>query len=150
MRRYELKAETMRLLGVMAMLLVALSLSACGGAPAGAGVAEAGAVAASLPDTVDVNTVAQLKGQDDVLVLDVREPSEYAAGHIPGVTLIPMGQVPNRLSEIPEDKTVIVTCRSGNRSGQIAEYLRQQGYEDVHNMKGGILAWQDAGLPVEK
>jgi rhodanese-related sulfurtransferase len=134
----------------MAMLLVALSLSACGGAPAGAGVAEAGAVAASLPDTVDVNTVAQLKGQDDVLVLDVREPSEYAAGHIPGVTLIPMGQVPNRLSEIPEDKTVIVTCRSGNRSGQIAEYLRQQGYEDVHNMKGGILAWQDAGLPVEK
>jgi rhodanese-related sulfurtransferase len=133
----------------MAMLIVALSLGACGGAPPGAGVTEAGAVAASLPDTVEVQTVAQLKGQDDVVLLDVREPSEYAEGHIPGVALIPMGEVPNRLSEIPVDKTVIVTCRSGNRSGQIAEYLRQQGYDDVHNMKGGILAWQDASLPVE-
>ena len=145
-----MRAEVTRTWVGMAMLIVALSLGACGGAPAGAGVTEAGAIAASLPDTVEVQTVAQLKGQDDVVLLDVREPSEYAEGHIPGVALIPMGEVPNRLSEIPKDKTVIVTCRSGNRSGQIAEYLRQQGYDDVHNMKGGILAWQDAGLPVEK
>jgi rhodanese-related sulfurtransferase len=82
-------------------------------------------------------------------MLDVREPDEYQAGHIPGITLIPMGEVANRLSEIPTDKTIIVTCRSGNRSAQIADFLRESGYTDVHNMEGGILAWENAGLPVE-
>ena len=58
-------------------------------------------------------------------------------------------EVPARLSEIPTDKEVIVACRSGNRSSQVVEYLRQQGYDNVHNLQGGILAWQQAGLPVE-
>jgi rhodanese-related sulfurtransferase len=113
-------------------------------------VAAAEVAVEKLPDTVDARAVAAVKDRDDVLVLDVREPSEYDQGHIPGVTLIPMGQVADRLSEIPKDKTVIVTCRSGNRSGQITDYLRQQGYTDVHNMQGGIQAWQKAGLPVEQ
>jgi rhodanese-related sulfurtransferase len=85
-----------------------------------------------------------------VFWLDVREQSEYDAGHIPGITLIPTGQVPNRLSDIPKDKPVIVTCRSGNRSSQITQYLKEQGYTNVHNMEGGINAWQQAGYPVEK
>ncbi|WP_420630946.1 rhodanese-like domain-containing protein [Candidatus Leptofilum sp.] len=104
----------------------------------------------SLPDTVDVQTVATVKERDDVIVLDVREQWEYDEGHIPGVTLIPMGEVSSRLSEIPTDKEVIVTCRSGNRSGQITDYLRQQGYDNVHNMEGGILAWEAAGFEVEQ
>jgi len=80
----------------------------------------------------------------------VREPVEYDAGHIAGARLIPLGQVPSRLAEIPKDKTVILTCRSGNRSGQVADFLRQQGWKNVHNMAGGIAAWQQAGLPIEK
>jgi rhodanese-related sulfurtransferase len=132
------------------LLLAALALSACGSAAPAASVAAAEVAVEKLPDTVDARAVAAVKDRDDVLVLDVREPSEYDQGHIPGVTLIPMGQVADRLSEIPKDKTVIVTCRSGNRSGQITEYLRQQGYTDVHNMQGGIQAWQKAGLPVEQ
>ena len=104
----------------------------------------------NLPDDVDVKTTAAIKEFDNVLVLDVREQWEYDEGHIPGVTLIPMGEVSSRLGEIPTDKEVIVTCRSGNRSGQITDFLRQQGYDNVHNMTGGILAWQEAGLPVEK
>lgn len=103
-----------------------------------------------LADTVDVHTVATIKERDDVVVLDVREQWEYDAGHIPGVTLIPMGEVSSRLSEIPTDKEVIVTCRSGNRSGQITDYLRQQGFDNVHNMDGGILAWEAAGYDVEQ
>ena len=102
-----------------------------------------------LADTIDVATVASVKDRDDVVVLDVREQWEYDEGHIPGVTLIPMGEVANRLSEIPTDKSVIVTCRSGNRSSQVATFLRDQGFTNVHNMEGGILAWQQAGLPVE-
>ena len=71
-------------------------------------------------------------------------------GHIPGVTLIPLDDVPNRLNEIPKDKPVIVTCRSGNRSGQVTDFLRQQGYTNVHNMTGGINAWQQAGYVVRE
>ena len=103
-----------------------------------------------LADTIDVATVASVKDRDDVVVLDVREQWEYDEGHIPGVTLIPMGEVANRLSEIPTDKSVIVTCRSGNRSGQITDFLRQQGFDNVHNMDGGILAWEAAGYEVEQ
>ena len=103
-----------------------------------------------LADTVDVQTVASVKDREDVVVLDVREQWEYDEGHIPGVTLIPMGEVANRLAEIPTDKEVIVTCRSGNRSGQVTDFLRQQGFDNVHNMDGGILAWQAAGYDVEQ
>lgn len=101
------------------------------------------------PD-VDAKALAEIKDRPDVYVLDVREQWEYDEAHIPGVTLLPMNSVPNRLSEIPTDKAVVVTCRSGNRSGQVVEFLRQQGFTNVHNMTGGILAWQAAGLPVEK
>jgi phage shock protein E len=104
----------------------------------------------TLPPSVDVQTVASLKDREDVLVLDVRELNEYEAGHIPGVTLIPMGEVANRLNEIPTDQTVIVTCRTGNRSGQVADFLRQNGYTNIHNMAGGIVEWEAAGLPVEQ
>ena len=80
--------------------------------------------------------------------IDVREQWEYDEAHIPGVSLIPMGEVPDRLDEIPTDKQVIVTCRSGNRSGQITDYLRSVGFDNVSNMSGGILAWEENGYPV--
>ncbi|MFZ0545071.1 MAG: rhodanese-like domain-containing protein [Candidatus Promineifilaceae bacterium] len=128
-------------------LLLALVLVACGN-EAVANTADININ--NLADTVNVQTVSAVKESADVLVLDVREQWEYDEGHIPGVTLIPVSEVSNRLSEIPTDKEVIVTCRSGNRSSQVAEYLRQQGYDNIHNMDGGILAWEAAGLPVEK
>jgi phage shock protein E len=105
---------------------------------------------ATLPDSVDVQTVYALKNDPEVFLLDVREPYEYEAGHIPGITLIPMGDVASRLGEIPTDKEVIITCRSGNRSAQIADFLRTQGFTNVHNMEGGILAWEAAGFEVEQ
>jgi rhodanese-related sulfurtransferase len=129
--------------------LLLLALVACGGGETAAPAVEAPAVL-DLPATVDVQTVADVKDRSDVLVLDVREQWEYDEGHIPDVTLIPMGEVPARLTEIPTDGTVIITCRSGNRSGQVADYLRNQGYSNVHNMAGGILAWQEAGYTVER
>ena len=87
--------------------------------------------------------------RDDVVLIDVREQSEYDEVHIPDITLIPLGTIPDSLDQIPTDKTVIVTCRSGNRSGQATEFLRQQGFDNVHNMEGGIVAWQAAGHAVE-
>ena len=140
---------------LLMLLLVMLSTAvACGGAAATTTAPETAAEAAigelDLADTIDVQTVASVKDREDVFVIDVREQWEYDEAHIPGVTLIPMGEVANRLAEIPTDKEVIVTCRSGNRSGQITDFLRQQGFDNVHNMDGGILAWQAAGYDVEQ
>jgi phage shock protein E len=134
-----------RLAAALAIMILAIALlAACGSSPA----AQAGP--SSLPENVSTSQVKALLGQPDVLILDVREQDEYDAGHIPGVKLIPSGEVANRLDEIPKDKTVIVTCRSGNRSASATKYLREQGYTNVHNMEGGIIAWQGAGYPVEK
>ena len=131
-------------LAVMALLLVA-----CGSETDSSGLAKDVDIN-NLADTVDVQTVAAIKDLENVFVIDVREQWEYDEGHIPGVTLIPMGEVASRLSEIPTDKEVIVTCRSGNRSGQVTDFLREQGFDNVHNMDGGILDWEAAGLPVER
>lgn len=136
------------ILMILAILLLAL-LVACGSNDANSDLVDSIDIT-NLPDTVNVETVASIKESPDVFVIDVREQWEYDEGHIPGVTLIPMGEVSSRLSEIPTDQEVIVTCRSGNRSGQITDYLREQGYDNVHNMAGGILAWEEAGFTVER
>ena len=128
---------------------VLLILSACGGAAATPAPATNIDVS-SLPVNINVQTAASVQGRDDVILIDVREQSEYDAGHIPGITLVPMSDIQNRLDEIPTDKEVIVTCRSGNRSGQVTDFLRQNGFDNVHNMQGGILAWEQAGYPVEQ
>jgi rhodanese-related sulfurtransferase len=134
------------------LLLLALVLAACGGTDTAASVAEQSAESAALDlaPEVDVHTVAQVKDRDDVYLLDVREQWEYDEGHIPGVTLLPLGEVSARLDEIPTDKEVIVTCRSGNRSGQATDFLRQNGFDNVHNMQGGIVAWEQAGYEVSR
>jgi len=138
----------MRYVYLLLATLLLLGLVACGGTTATPD-APAEVDPAELPQVVDAETVASIQDDPEVVLIDVREPEEYAAGHIPGVTLIPMGEVPERLDEIPTDKTVITYCRSGNRSGQVMQFLQQQGYDNVHNMEGGIIAWEQAGLPVE-
>ncbi|MBK8051415.1 MAG: rhodanese-like domain-containing protein [Anaerolineales bacterium] len=105
---------------------------------------------ASLGRDVDSQTAAALREQPNVVILDVREQDEWDAGHIPGAVHIPMGEVPARIAEIPTDKTVIVQCRSGNRSSQITDFLRGKGMNNVHNLAGGLNAWSAAGLPVEQ
>ena len=142
----------MKAIRIPLLLAVALSLAllaACGGNETAAPVVEEIDLT-TLPDEVDVETVAAIRQNPGVYLLDVREPDEYAAGHIPGITLIPMGEVASRLTELPRDKEIIVTCRTGNRSSQIADLLREQGFTNVHNMTGGIVAWEEAGYAVEQ
>ncbi len=134
-------------------LALAVALGGCGASPSAsarpAAAAPAAATTLTLPATVDAKTVNELRNNPDVLIIDVREDYEYAAGHIAGATLIPLGQLSSRLSEIPKDKTVVAVCRSGNRSGQATELLRQAGY-DVHNMAGGMISWEQAGLDIQR
>lgn len=134
---------------VLSLALGLMMLVACGGGETAAPAVEEIDLT-TLADDVDVATVEAVRQNPGVYLLDVREPDEYAAGHIPGITLIPMGEVASRLAELPRDKEIIVTCRTGNRSGQVADLLRQQGFTNVHNMSGGIVAWEEAGYPVEQ
>jgi DMSO/TMAO reductase YedYZ molybdopterin-dependent catalytic subunit/rhodanese-related sulfurtransferase/glyoxylase-like metal-dependent hydrolase (beta-lactamase superfamily II) len=81
------------------------------------------------------------------VLLDVREPGEWSAGHAPQVILIPMGEVHARRDELPRDKRIVVVCRSGGRSAAITDALRAHGYDAV-NLTGGMCAWAAVGLPV--
>lgn len=94
-------------------------------------------------------TVTELSALTTPIVLDVREPWEYEAGHVAGVVHIPLGEVVARLSEIPADAPVHVICAAGSRSAQVAEYLTAQGMNAI-NVVGGTNAWQQAGLVIEQ
>jgi len=104
----------------------------------------------TLKNGIPQMTVQELKQRrdtgEDLFVLDVREPYEYQIANIGG-TLIPQNEVPQRLAEIDRNREIVVQCRSGGRSQRIAEFLAQQGYPNVKNLAGGILAWADAIVP---
>ena len=84
-------------------------------------------------------------GPDDLTLIDVREPDEYAQAHVPGAMLVPLGTLPDHVEELPEG-TLYVICRSGARSYRAAEWLAAQGRTSV-NVAGGTLAWLEAGKP---
>jgi rhodanese-related sulfurtransferase len=85
--------------------------------------------------------------RDGAPVIDVREPFEYAAGHVPGATLVPLGQLPAYTADLPRDVPVYVICASGNRSLAAADYLTRGGI-DAWSVAGGTGAWVRAGHPV--
>lgn len=84
-----------------------------------------------------------IKEGEDFLLIDVREPLEYETGHIRGVN-IPMGEILNRLEEIPAQRRVVFHCKSGGRSSAVVRYLTaEKGFKNLYNLKGGILAWKN-------
>ena len=98
--------------------------------------------------SLTVSELADVLANDPTTVLvDVREPDEYAGGHVESAVHIPMAVVPVRLEEIPRDRTVYVICHSGGRSGQVVSWLNQQGFDSV-NVEGGTAAWSMSGRPV--
>jgi rhodanese-related sulfurtransferase len=105
--------------------------------------------ACSEPAGVDVKQGAAMQSQG-ALMLDVREPDEYVQGHAPGSTLIPLGQLEKRLSELGahKNKPIALICRSGNRSGAALKILEKAGFTGAVNVLGGMNAWTKAGLPV--
>lgn len=78
---------------------------------------------------------------DETIVVDVREPEEYEAGHIPGLPLLPMSSIPAVVAQMDKEKSYIFVCRSGSRSQNVALYLKDQGFRDVKNYAGGMLEW---------
>ncbi|MCC5860805.1 MAG: hypothetical protein JJT93_02730 [Gammaproteobacteria bacterium] len=78
-----------------------------------------------------------------VVMIDVREDHELEVSRLPNAIHIPMGEVPGRMSELDRERPLVVLCRSGGRSGQIVQYLQQQGFEDIYNLAGGINEWAE-------
>ena len=94
----------------------------------------------------------QLINHKNAVVLDVREQSEYDAGHILNAKLIPLGKLKQRIAELEkhQHEPIVVMCRSGIRSASACIVLGKQGYTQAYNLVGGVLAWEKAKLPLEK
>jgi len=99
---------------------------------------------------IDVGELVELMNtnNDNIQIIDVRQPQEVANGSIDGMTNIPMVSIPLRANEISDDKQVILVCHSGARSGQCTAWLMQNGKNNVHNLRGGMIAWANSGLQV--
>ncbi len=101
---------------------------------------------------VDPLQSVNLINHQNAVVLDVRSIAEFNKGHIVNAINIPLNGLKNQLQQLDKykQKPVIVACRSGSRSGIAAKTLMKQGFEDVHNLRGGMMAWESAGQPVER
>jgi rhodanese-related sulfurtransferase len=101
----------------------------------------------TLPE-VDIHE-AKKRIDNGAVLIDVREQNEFDDLRIPDSVLVPLSEFQQRFEELPKDKEIVMQCRSGARSGQATEFLLANGYTNVVNMTGGILAWNEAGLPVQ-
>ena len=101
----------------------------------------------SMINEIEVTELAQLKENGEtVRVIDIRQPAELNAGIIPGAEGLPMHIIPLRMNELKRDEKLIMVCRSGARSAQACMFLQQQGYDNVFNLRGGMMAWAGSGL----
>jgi rhodanese-related sulfurtransferase len=98
-------------------------------------------------EEIDIKTLAHRPG--DALVLDVREPEEYAHGHVPGALNLPQAELATRMNELARDRPIITVCQVGARSRRAAQFLAQMGFERVSTTAGGTEAWVSAGMPLE-
>jgi rhodanese-related sulfurtransferase len=97
----------------------------------------------------DLKAALDGAGPAGPVVIDVREPYEYAEGHVPGAELVPLASVPQRLGDLPADQPIYLVCAVGGRSAQAASFLSARGVDAV-NVDGGTQEWVAAGYPVQR
>jgi rhodanese-related sulfurtransferase len=102
--------------------------------------------------TIDVTEAERRLREDPTapVLVDVREPSEFAEVRVPGALLVPTSQFQARVSELPTDRPLMVVCHLGSRSAAVTGFLVRSGRTDVVNVAGGMDAWERAGLPVRR
>jgi adenylyltransferase/sulfurtransferase len=96
-----------------------------------------------IPEITPAEVKQKMDAHDPFVLIDVREPHEYQICRIPGSKLIPLGEVPRRMSELDSADEIVVHCKSGMRSAKAVDLLMKSGFRKIHNLKGGILAWSD-------
>jgi rhodanese-related sulfurtransferase len=94
---------------------------------------------------IKVTELAERMDGNTPRIIDVREIREFSGGTVPGAEAMPMASVPARMNELIRDEELVVICRSGARSAQVCMFLQQQGYENVYNLRGGMMAWASSG-----
>jgi rhodanese-related sulfurtransferase len=102
--------------------------------------------------SVDPVGATDLINRRDALVVDVRPAADFAGGHIINAVNIPMNGFSKQIATLQKhkDRPILVTCRSGSQSSAACSQLRKEGFEEVHNLRGGVMAWQSANLPLSK
>lgn len=98
----------------------------------------------------DVTPEEVLKSAKELVLIDVREVSEFNGGHVPGSDLIVLSTIEKHIQELPKDKSIVFICRSGSRSAHAAAFAKASGFTHVYNMIGGILLWSQLQFPIEK
>ncbi|MBP2242746.1 rhodanese-related sulfurtransferase [Cytobacillus eiseniae] len=92
-------------------------------------------------ENIDNERAKEMIDNEQAEVIDVRSIEEYEAGHIPDATVLPLDEMNERISELDKDKTYILVCKSGNRSGQAGEILAENGFNDIYNIETGMNEW---------
>jgi rhodanese-related sulfurtransferase len=133
-KKQQKRNRTIAIVGILIAVFAGVSLAVFSGQ----------APTAALPMEVSVDEAYQMQ-EDGAFVLDVREQYEWDEKHIPGATLIPLGELAARVDELPRDQEIVVVCRSGNRSQDGRDILLQAGFEQVTSMAGGINQWIESG-----
>ncbi len=123
---------------ILAMTLLALFTAGCV------------ASAEGIPSASVAEARAQLQAAAPPLLLDVREPHEYAAGHAPGALNVPLGEVARWAESQPKEQTILVICQTGRRSLNASKTLQDHGFTAVTNVAGGTSAWLSQGFPIER
>jgi len=100
---------------------------------------------------VSAEQAVEMLANEQAIIIDVREQSEWDTGHIPDALFIPLGQLKSRIAELDvyKGKPIIMQCRSGVRSARASSIMVDAGFEQVYNLTGGIIAWSNAGLIIE-
>ncbi len=103
----------------------------------------------TVPNLTATEVSEKLKFGKHPFILDVRQPDEYRQGHIAGAKLIPLGELRRQMAELPKGREIVCVCASGSRSGSASKALAKEGFT-VFNMQGGMMAWRQAKLPIQK
>lgn len=134
--------------GVILFLVVSVAIIYYVSRPAASVPATSRATGSGLPAEISVEEAYE-KYRQNVFFLDVRTQEEWDQFHIPDTSLVPLDELTTRLNEIPRDRTIVVVCRSGNRSRQGRDILLQAGFSNVTSMTGGVTQWSALGYPIE-
>lgn len=150
-----MRVTRLRAAAVALVAALALVAAGCGGSSSSSGSEPAQETTAASATSVALLSPEEASAKiesEDVEVLDVRTPEEYAEGHIEGATLIDFYEpdFADRIAELDQEQEYVVYCRSGNRSGQATALMAEQGFSAVNDVDGGIVAWEAAGLPVTR
>lgn len=143
------KTARIILIGVIVVVVVAVAALILTGRPVSAPSSSSEAVPTVMSGVISPQayTAQFVDAAAAHQLIDVRTPEEFASGHLPNAINIPLQEMSSRLGEISQDEPVVLYCRSGNRSGQAAQLLGEEGFTQVLDL-GGIQAWEAAGLPV--